>query len=297
MVNEDKARASLISYLGASTYLKDWPQLKEILTESVKESSSYSLLLPLLTCEATGTAWEKAVPVAASWHAFHEAAIILDAIQDQDQYLNQEISAEEMRNLSTGLITAVFLLSSHLPLSVDIFSKTMFYAALGNQMSLGLARTAQTSQGKINLLEKYWETTILRSGSIFRAGTAAGAAVSTGSMNNIVDLLGDFGTYIGVIFQIFDDCSDIFSGQPADSFSLPWILYFDTTGEEPSDGIEVTREMMVESGVQNKIAFYVYEWQQKAKDVLNALQPRCNQVVLEQLETVIPEWKAIDGDL
>ena len=35
----------------------------------------------------------KAVPVAASWHAFHEAAIILDAIQDQDPYLNQEISA------------------------------------------------------------------------------------------------------------------------------------------------------------------------------------------------------------
>jgi hypothetical protein len=120
MVNEDKARASLISYLGASTYLKDWPQLKEILIESVKESSSYSLLLPLLTCEATGTTWEKAVPVAASWESFHEAAVILDAIQDQDPYLNREISIEEMRNMSTGLISAVLLFSSHQPLSIDI---------------------------------------------------------------------------------------------------------------------------------------------------------------------------------
>jgi hypothetical protein len=75
------------------------------------------------------------------------------------------------------------------------------------------------------------------------------------------------------------------------------ILYFDALGEKPVDGINVTGEMMVESGIQNQIAFYVFEWQQKAKDVLNALQPRCNQVVLEQLETVIPEWKAIDGDL
>jgi geranylgeranyl pyrophosphate synthase len=101
----------------------------------------------------------------------------------------------------------------------------MFYASLGNNMSLGLERWAKTNQDKATLLERYWEATILRSGSIYRAGAAAGAAVSAGSMNNIVDLLGDFGTYIGVILQIFDDCRDIFSGQPADSFSLPDIIF------------------------------------------------------------------------
>jgi hypothetical protein len=75
------------------------------------------------------------------------------------------------------------------------------------------------------------------------------------------------------------------------------ILYFDALGEKPVDGINVTGEMMVESGIQNQIAFYVFEWQQKAKDVLDNLESRCNHEALEQLERLIPESKAIEGDL
>ena len=56
-------------------------------------------------------------------------------------------------------------------------------------------------------LERYWQATILKSGSIFQAGASAGAATAT-NRQDWIDALGDYGCALGVMLQVLDDCRD-----------------------------------------------------------------------------------------
>ena len=118
-------------------------------------------------------------------------------------------SPEIATNLATSLIFVAFHELSQMQntekarRSARIFSQSGFDATCGQHRDL--LKTPSTVEGS---LSDYWEMIILKSGSVFRTATAGGAAAGT-SDDRLIDALGDYGTALGVMLQLIDDCRDV----------------------------------------------------------------------------------------
>ena len=125
-----------------------------------------------------------------------------------------------------------------------------------------------------DMLEKYWQATILKSGSIYRAGTAGGAAVGTGRQDWII-ALGDYGSALGVMLQVLDDCRD----QYVDQEARPALPGLPTLMENlmPGSG---------DQGLSETISMILLEWQRRALDALSGLPESPAKELLRQ----IPIW-------
>lgn len=198
-------QAALIGqYIQQAAALDDWPALRQELTLSLTGQPHFLLALPLLTCQSAGGAPEKALPVAAAWLSFHHGAHLLD--KDCGQERRKSANAD----LAAGLIFAGFELVKAIPDSaarlkiLDLFSANGLHSARGKGMFQAVQDAPETADAR---LERYWQAVILKSGSIFSAGAAAGAATAT-DRQDVLDALGEFGTCLGVILQVIDDCRD-----------------------------------------------------------------------------------------
>ena len=135
---------------------------------------------------------------------------------------------------------------------------------------------AKPSEKVEEFLKDYWEMIIHKSGSVFRAATAGGAAAGTAD-EIIIDALGDFGTSLGVLLQLFDDCRDALNRSQETinwEISLSLLLYLLTLGEEDirfpnANSKEEWAELLRKNGVINAISSLLLEWKIRALDSLN----------------------------
>jgi geranylgeranyl pyrophosphate synthase len=137
---------------------------------------------------------------------------------------------------------------------------------------------------------------ILKSGSVFRTATAGGAAAGT-SNERYIDALGDYGTALGVMLQLIDDCRDVFTQSQEImtwEVSLPLLLYLMTIGEEnicfPEVGSRAEwGEMLRKMGVLNAISSLLIEWKTHALESLEPLEDSQEKHILESIPSLILE--------
>jgi geranylgeranyl pyrophosphate synthase len=288
-------------FLASVPLLQQWPEMQQALLRGVSEEEPCMLALPCISCLAVGGVASNAIPVSAAIVALHQAARLIDAVRDNRDFSEMGCSSPDVAiSLATGLIFASFHClglatedSQRIQRLASLVSEATFLSAQGQY--LGLVQDSGNSE-KDKALEACWRVLITRSGGLFRMSTAGGAAVGTDSQH-LVDALGEYGTCLGVMLQLLDDCRDI----PEDSVStrrgasLPLILLSMTCDDEldgatippsHSDGVLARRsfyETLHARGVPQIVSDILLEWQHRA---INALAPLERSDAVTALERI-----------
>jgi hypothetical protein len=280
------------AFIQSSQLLDEWPAYHRMLSESIEQKPAWLFTLPVISCLAGGGKSIDAIPVAATWVALDHASHLLDAVGDGDFQPDEFLSsAAQALNFSTSLIFAAYHFLSYIrePESarrvMSVFSDAGFKATLGQHISFSQLETLPVEQA----IEQYWRMVILKSGSIFRMGTAGGAAAGTAD-KDLIDALGDYGTAIGVIMQMMDDCRDMLDISTGDyEVSLPVLLYSLTKGSEivvypEARSTEAMVKVLQDAHVPEMIAALLQEWQ---KNALDSLRPLRDSSMLDILKSVL----------
>lgn len=264
----------------SSTLLHEWPACYQLLSNSLAQKPAWLFTLPVVSSLAVGGSSADAIPVVTAWNILDYASHLLDAVHDSDFVADANITSPlEAINFSTSLIFAAyhFLLNIKDPESacrvMGVFSDAGFKATFGQHLSFSKIEAFPVEEAT----ELYWRMVILKSGNIFRVSTAGGAAVGTAD-KQLIDALGDYGTAIGVITQIMDDCRDMFDLSTGKyEASLPVLLYSLAKGSEKVLFPEAqSKDEMVkifeDAHVPDMIAALIQEWQKNAMDSLSPLK-------------------------
>jgi hypothetical protein len=249
-----------------------WSECHQLLRNCIDETPSWILALPVLCCLAVGGSQVDGVKVSAGWLALNQSLHLLDAVEDGD-FAPDEIvdKAEKALNLSTALIFMAYDFFSDLQSAgasqrvVKVCSECGFRATQGQHMGFD-PFPAQIDEA----INTYWQATILKSGSLFRMACAGGAAAGTDAQAPI-EALGIYGTSIGVILQVLDDCRDMVDARTGkQETSLPALLYSVASGRQEIIYPD-SRSSLEGTDVPETISTALSAWWQRASDSLKSL--------------------------
>jgi hypothetical protein len=296
IVNEYAER--VIHWLQSWEFLSAFPECSQILIERIQKIPAWQLALPVISCLATGGTLEAGQVMTAAWYPGYLASEILDNVEDKEFIPDRFLPSPEIAtNLATGLI---FIAFRALTLILDperayqaarIFSESGFQATFGQHRDLMKAPASVE-----DALDEYWEVIILKSGSVFRTATAGGAAAGT-SDERYIDALGDYGTALGVMLQLIDDCRDVFTRTQEKvnwEITLPLLLYLMRVGEDHIDYPEVATkaewsDMLKGIGVITAISSILLEWKTCALKSLEPLEDSLEKHLLETIPSIFLE--------
>ena len=288
----------VILRLQSNELLSTFPDCFKLINDRINEIPAWQIALPVICCLAVGGTLDAGYAVASAWYPAYLASEILDNVEDKEFLPDRLVLSPEFAiNLSTSLIFLAFHSLTSLPdpektsQVVRIFSESGFEATYGQNRDL-----YKTSVKVEETLNDYWEMIIQKSGSIFHAATAGGAAAGT-SDETYIDALSDYGTAIGVLLQLFDDCRDAFSQSQETikwEISLSLLLYLMAVGVDdirfPDAGSKAGwGEMLRKVGVINAISSILLEWKIRALDSINPLLNSKAKQILEQIPALILE--------
>lgn len=262
--------------------------------------------LPVLTCKAVGGEQASAIPVAAAWITLVHAANLIDDIQDGDMSRLAQLDNPRLAmTIAIAWIFTAFRMLDNLTLDSETRNKiTQIFAHAGYDSSRGQFQDLAVDVGKSdsgNQLEEYWNTVILKSGSICRAGAAAGAAVGAYS-TTLVETLGDYGTAIGVIRQVIDDCRDIWNDEKISEkhHTLPTLLHSMIADQRFTNHLNrkvkvqhaeqfhtQTPHSLVDAGIPEIITDILFEWRRRALESLYILEPSEARNALEYISDYV----------
>jgi len=277
---------AVTSFVTSRPLLKAWPAYRRALLEQLSEEPPWTLALPGISCLAVGGAGDDATPVAAAWATLYRAGHILDTVQDGDTILGTGFHTPATAiNFAIGSIFAAFRFLDGVPYPGGgrrisaLFSEAGFHSSLGQHLDLVQHLEDMPAD---EALEAYWRAVIAKSGSIFRAATAGGAAAGTDS-KCLIASLGDFGNCLGVILQVLDDCRDVLAGSDVAKceVSLPLLLFSmsihnDRTEWNLLDRGTFSREELFNNLHKADVSYVVtdvlLEWRRRALDSLKPLE-------------------------
>jgi geranylgeranyl pyrophosphate synthase len=233
------------------------------------------------------------------------AADLLDAVQDDDTLPNIANDPSTAIGFANGLIFSAF--DSIATMSdpklvrevVTLFSKTAFQASHGQHLSL-------QRNGRDDItLESYWHATILKSGSIFRAGLGGGA-IAGNAPDQYIAALDDFGNALGIIRQIIDDCRDVLEKTEIGAYEVTLPLLMLALRREESvvelmasfNSREALSAAFNESNVPETITSVLLEWHRRALESLWILERNDAVIALEGILTdfVTTPWWNLDHE-
>ncbi|MDD5367589.1 MAG: polyprenyl synthetase family protein [Anaerolineaceae bacterium] len=278
-----------------SSTFSDYNQLLE---HRIQNMPAWQIALPVIACQAAGGSAEDGILLASAWVSLFLASEVLDNVEDRELMQDRILSSPQVAtNLATSLIfTAFHTLTSVQDAGtasqiVGIFSGYGFDAAHGQHRDL-----MQNCLPVEEYLHNYWEIVILKSGSVFRAATEAGAAAGR-SDGIIADALADYGTALGVILQLLDDCRDAFNhSQEAIHWevTLPLLLYLMMVGEENIVFPQVSSQaewsdLLQKTGVIDALSSLLIQWKSRALDSLGPLGRSREVTILEKIPSLLLE--------
>ena len=245
----------------------------QFLIEHIQEMKEWQIALPVIACLAADGSLEDGVTIASAWAPLYLASDILDDVEDKEFEPERFLPSPGVAiNLATSLTFAAIHNLTTIHDGNKANQITNIFVNSGIDATCGQHRDLTQTRSAVEVyLNNYWEILILKSGSVFRAATAGGAAAGT-SDEPIVEALGDYGTALGVMLQLIDDCRDAFShSQEAIHWeiSLPLLLYLMTIGEEKIVFPEVCSQaewadLLTKSGVIQAISSLLLEWKSRA---------------------------------
>ena len=287
-------------WISTKRIFQDWPECQQVCLARLSADLPQLVALPFLSCQAVGGSEAEAIPVVAAWSMLRYAANFLDAVQDGDDLPDGVSDPGIALGYANGLIFAAFDSIAEIrdrdivQQVIALFSQTAFQASFGNHLSQQRKGTGETT------LESYWHATILRSGSIFRAGLGGGAIAGKAQDKWITDL-GDYGNALGVIRQIVDDCRDIIDGPDASAYevTLPLLMLALRREESIADLVtslysrDVLSTAIHEANLPEMITSVLLEWHRRALKSLQILVRNEAVIALEGILTdfvTTPWW-------
>ena len=215
----------LVEWVSSTGIFSEWPECREVFLDKLSGDSPSVVALPILACQIVGGLVADAAPVATAWSMLRYAAELFDAVQDGDNLpksVNDSSSAIEYAN---GLIFSAFKAIATIHDANLVYQLASLFSDLAFQASQGQQLSQQYRRKDSATLETYWQATILKSGSIFRAGLGGGAIISQATPDYYT-ALSEFGNALGVIRQVIDDCRDVFEDLDTNSYevTLPLLL-------------------------------------------------------------------------
>ena len=287
-------------WISTKRIFQDWLECQQVCLERLSTDLPQLVSLPFLSCQAVGGSEVEAIPVVAAWSMLRYAANFLDAVQDGDDLPNGVSDPGIAIEYANGLIFAAFNSIAEIrdrdiaQQVIALFSQTAFQASLGNHLSQQRKGTGETT------LESYWHATILKSGSIFRAGLGGGA-IAGKAQDECIKSLGDYGNALGIIRQIVDDCRDVIDEPDANAYEVTLPLLMLALRREKSI-VELmasfnSRETLLaafnESNVPETITSVLLEWHRRALEGLQVLERNEAAIALEGILTdfvTTPWW-------
>lgn len=267
-------------------------------SEQLREMPDWQLALPILSALATGGSADDGAALASAWASLFLASDMMDHIEDREFVPGQGVpSLEVAANLATGLIFDAFQTLAEMKNVRCGCRAARIFSACGLDAVYGQHRDLTQKEAPVEaMLQEYWETTILKSGSVFRAALEAGATAGR-PRSSIRPALADYGVALGVMLQLIDDCRDAFS--PSDEAmhwqtTLPLLLYLMATGEDQLRYPEVhTRAawsaLLSEAGVMDALSTLLLQWKARAVESLAPLQDGVEKSILEHITATILE--------
>lgn len=291
------------SFIRGLPSFRQWPECQHLLMNMLALDEPWNHALPILTCKAVGGGQCKAIPVAAAWITLVHAASLIDDIQDGDLGISIQLERPDVAlNIAIAWIFAAFRMLDDPLLDprtrnriVTIFANAGFDSSIGQFQ--GLVLEAEKSDS-VDPLRKYWNAVILKSGSIYMAGAVAGAAVGTDS-TALFEAMTDYGTALGIIRQVIDDCQDFQTDAkfPEKQSKLPALLHSmvadqrfrkqrdrkDKDDHSDAQLLSQNPHLLVEAGIPEIVADILLEWRRRALESLRKLEPSEARNALENI--------------
>ena len=304
----------VISFIRESSTLQNWPESRQLLVNILSTDPSWIHALPVLACKAIEEKPSDAVPAAAAWITLVHASNVLDIIQDGDaQHLSQFQSAQLASTVAIAWIFSAFNMIDNPSYDSEIQNKiTRTFSSAGIDSSIGQYRGSVINSNKSNAIERledYWNVVIMKSGSIFKAGIAAGAIVGGGS-EEVIEALGDYGSALGVIRQVMDDCRDVWKDIKASEkyqtlpTLLQWIISENQRFRHREKSIKVKKrtelidqpdQVLLSTDLPEIITDILFEWRRRAFESLNQIKPSEARKMLEAiLDLAMTPGTAVD---
>ena len=243
----------LVEWVSSACILSEWAECRKVFLDKLSADYPSVVALPILSCQAVGGSYTDAIPVAAAWSMLRFAAELFDAVQDGDNLpksTNELSSAIEYAN---GLIFSAFNTIATIYEQNIFHQLTRLFSDLGFQASQGQQLSRQYRRKDSATLETYWQATILKSGSIFRAGLGGGAIIGQANPDTYT-ALSNFGNALGIIRQVIDDCRDVFDEPDTNTYevTLPLLLLAEKLREPISKLVRrfETKRFLIKSAQQ-----------------------------------------------
>jgi geranylgeranyl pyrophosphate synthase len=159
-----------------------------------------------------GQDFASAVPLAAAIELVHTATLVHDDINDHGTTRRGQATVNERWGRTFALLTGDFLFAKVYTLMAPYKDLNKILAEA--TVALVEGETLQASAAKNNGLnrETYQQIVARKTASLFRAAALLGATHG-GGYEKAVDALGEYGFYLGLVFQIIDDLLDL-TGDP-----------------------------------------------------------------------------------
>ncbi|MFZ6027799.1 MAG: polyprenyl synthetase family protein [Chloroflexota bacterium] len=274
MNNFDNYYLAVTNKITNTQFLREWTDCHAVLLQNSKDSSLRQQMdLVFNASIAAGGSARDVIPVAAAWLAVNEATHLIDQVQD-----NFTPFRTETENLSFALIFAAYHFLSGIQSNFasevfQVFSQCGFRAFLGQNKGFEPTESMPLPAA----IELYWNSTILKSGGLFRMFIAGSAAAVTNEQK-VITALGDYGMALGTIFQILDDCRDVLDGQGNYEKSLPILLYSSAIRSETivlpeAKSRGALLKTLDETGTLQVISNILLNWQERGLTSLNVLNP------------------------
>jgi len=302
----------VIQYIQESASFQDWPECRMFLKKMLAGDEAWNHALPILACKAVSRAQVNVLPVTAAWITLVHAANLSDDVQDGNMSrLAQFGSPQLAMTVALAWIFAAFRMLDDPSLNPETRNRvTTIFASAGLDAARGQYQDLILGAGESESgdpLQAYWSAVILKSGSIGMAGAAAGAAAGAGS-ESLVEALGDYGTALGVIRQVMEDCRDFWIDVEASDKqqTLPAILQSLVPVQPSRKRVNLknrtrlpgaqshiqSSKTLIEAGIPEIITDILLEWRRRALESLSVLEPsearRALEEVLEHVLTPRP---------
>jgi len=172
-------------------------------------------LLSLLSCEAVGSDFKKALPVATAMELIHTASLIHDDLIDDDVKRREAPTVHVRYDRDTAILSgdlliskAMQIISENSPLRVRrIVSSACVEMSEGEYMDMVIKRSPEGATE-----ENYLKMARKKTGVLVGAAAACGAIMGGGTDQQVLSL-SKYGESLGLSLQLRDDVKEIVTAE------------------------------------------------------------------------------------
>ncbi len=178
---------------------------------STRKGKRMRPILTLLAAKKYGEINDSVLHAAASLEMLHTASLVHDDVVDESAVRRGQPSVNALLGNKAAVLTGDYLLSTalkHAAMAGDLRVVDLV-ARLGQTLSDGELRQLSNVKSDEISENQYFEVIRRKTASLFSVCAEVGALLS-GASEDETRRLGEFGTYVGVCFQIRDDLFDYY---------------------------------------------------------------------------------------